>query len=434
MATPAPAESTGRGMRALTLATVFAAASGYLVMIVAARALGAAGAADFSAYWGLFFALGGVANGLMQESTRAVRAARHPSDDGAPVSATLPAVAAGRPVRVLGAGLVMGTGLAVLVGLSGPFWHALGLDSHSGLAVVILAAGILGFSLQAATAGALSGTARWGTYATLLTVDAALRLLVAGLAWVLGAQGLAFCLATVAGTVTWALMLACSPGTRRALRSYPDVGAGRFWRNTGTAMLASAGTSVLVTGFPVLVTATARPGDPAPLIGAVIYAITLTRAPLLVPLTSFQSAIIVYFVERRARGPRAVVPPLAGIAAVGLAGAGAAWLIGPWLLEVFFDSEFVLPGPVLAGLTLASVGTAALMVTGNAALAHDHHGVYNIGWWTAVVVATALLVTLPTELEVRATVALLAGPATGAAVHLFALLRPARPVSERIGR
>ena len=109
MATPAPAESTGRGMRALTLATVFAAASGYLVMIVAARALGAAGAADFSAYWGLFFALGGVANGLTQESTRAVRAARHPSDDGAPVSATLPAVAAGRPVRVRRADDAMNT-------------------------------------------------------------------------------------------------------------------------------------------------------------------------------------------------------------------------------------------------------------------------------------------------------------------------------------
>ena len=49
--------------------------------------------------------------------------------------------------------------------------------------MAIMAFGILGFSLQAATAGALSGTERWGMYAILLTVDAALRLAVAGIAW-----------------------------------------------------------------------------------------------------------------------------------------------------------------------------------------------------------------------------------------------------------
>src|SRR5699024_102732 len=116
-----------------------------------------------------------------------------------------------------------------------------------------------------------------------------LRLAVAGIAWWLGDAGLGFAVATVAGAVTWALLIALSPATRAALASAVDVGRGRFWRNTGTAMFASAGTSALVTGFPLFVTATARPTDPAPLVGAVILAITLTRAPLLVPLTSFQS-------------------------------------------------------------------------------------------------------------------------------------------------
>src|SRR5699024_9353153 len=142
---------------------------------------------------------------------------------------------------------------------------------------------------------------------------------------------------------------------RAALASAVDVGRGLFWRNTGAAMLASAGTSALVTGFPVFVTATARPTDPAPLVGAVILAITLTRAPLLVPLTSFQSAIIVYFVQRRSLGPRALAGPLGLVAAIGVVGAGAAWLLGPWLIRVLFGAEFVLPGVVLAALTAASV-------------------------------------------------------------------------------
>lgn len=428
MTPPAAAEptpTTGRGaaggMRALTLATLFAAASGYLVMLIAGRALGPADYPLFATYWGAFFALGGVANGLMQEVTRAVRSSRVGGEvvPGGPPSSRA-------AVRLLPAGLTLGLVLAAAVAVSAPAWPSLGLPTFSGVGVAIMAFGILGFTLQAATAGALSGTERWGLYAILLTVDAALRLSVAGIAWWLGDAGLGFAMATVAGAVTWAILVALSPATRDALKSAVDAGRRRFWRNTGTAMLASAGTSALVTGFPLFVTATARPDDPAPLIGAVILAITLTRAPLLVPLTSFQSAIIVYFVERRANGPRSLVLPLGLVTAVGAVGAGAAWLVGPWLIRVLFGGDFELPGAVLAALTAASVGTAALMVTGNAALAFDRHLLYNSGWWVAVVAAAALLVAIPGSLDVRAAIALLAGPGVGVTVHVVGLVLTAR--------
>lgn len=425
-------------MRALTFATLFAAASGYLVMLIAGRALGPADYPMFATYWGAFFALGGVANGLMQETTRAVRSARNIADRaGAGAGAgsidddddvgnisgpPAPFPPTGPRGRLLPAGLVLGLALAALVVVSTPAWTPVGLPTFSGAGVAIMAFGILGFSLQAATAGALSGTERWGLYAVLLTVDAALRLTVAGVAWWLGDAALGFAVATVVGAVTWALLIGLSPGTRSALASALDVGRGRFWRNTGTAMLASAGTSALVTGFPLFVTATARPTDPAPLVGAVILAITLTRAPLLVPLTSFQSAIIVFFVVRRARGPRTLALPLAAVAAVGVLGAGAAWLVGPWLIRVLFGAEFELSGAVLAALTAASVGTAALMVTGNAALAFDRHLLYNVGWWIAVGAAAALLVAVPGELDVRAAIALLAGPGIGVLVHVAGLV------------
>jgi len=420
-------------MRALTLATLFAAASGYLVMLIAGRALGPADYPLFATYWGAFFALGGVANGLMQETTRAVRSAAHPPlgpDTMQPD--TVPPVRGPR-VRLLPAGLALGLVLAAAVAASAPAWPSLGLPTFSGLGVAIMAVGILGFALQAATAGALSGTERWGTYAVLLTVDAALRLLVAGVAWGLGDAGLGFAVATVAGTATWALLVALSPGTRAALASALDVGRARFWQHTGTAMLASAGTSVLVTGFPVFVTATVRESDPAPLVGAVILAITLTRAPLLVPLTSFQSAIIVHFVQRRARGARALVPPLALVTVVGLVGAAAAWAVGPWLIRVLFGARFELPGAVLAALTAASVGTAALMVTGNAALAFERHLLYNLGWWAAVLAALGLLVAIPGDLDVRAAVALVAGPGIGVALHVAGLVAAGRPTAERAG-
>lgn len=449
MTTPAAAEPTptaGRraagGMRALTLATVFAAASGYLVMLVAGRALGPADYPLFATYWGAFFALGGVANGLMQEATRAVRSARvGPTPDTvrlghAPAPDTrghAPAPGTGGRVRLLPAGLMLGLALAAVVAVSAPAWPALGLPTFSGVGVAVMAVGILGFSLQAATAGALSGSERWGLYAVLLTVDAALRLVVAGLAWWAGDAGLGFALATVAGTLTWALMVSLSPATREALARALDVGRRRFWRNTASAMLASAGTAALVVGFPVFVTATVRETDPAPLVGAVILAITLTRAPLLVPLTSFQSAIIVYFVQRRELGPRALAAPLGLVTAVGLVGAGAAWLVGPWLIRVLFGAEFELPGAVLAALTAASVGTAALMVTGNAALAFDRHLLYNLGWWVAVLAALILLVSVPGPLDVRSAIALLAGPGIGVVVHVvgLAVIAPLDPEPAR---
>lgn len=442
MTTPAAAEPTpttarraAGGMRALTLATVFAAASGYLVMLVAGRALGPADYPLFATYWGAFFALGGVANGLMQEATRAVRSARvgpapdaarggHAQAPGARDHA--PGPGTGGRVGLLPAGLMLGLALAAVVAVSAPAWPALGLPTFSGVGVAVMAVGILGFSLQAATAGALSGTERWGLYAVLLTVDAALRLVVAGVAWWAGDAGLGFALATVAGTLTWALMVSLSPATREALARALDVGRRRFWRNTASAMLASAGTAALVVGFPVFVTATVRETDPAPLVGAVILAITLTRAPLLVPLTSFQSAIIVYFVQRRELGPRALAAPLGLVTAVGLVGAGAAWLVGPWLIRVLFGAEFELPGAVLAALTAASVGAAALMVTGNAALAFDRHLLYNLGWWVAVLAALILLVSVPGPLDVRSAIALLAGPGIGVVVHVVGLAVIAR--------
>ena len=93
---------------------------------------------------------------------------------------------------------------------------------------------------------------------------------------------------------------------------------------------------------------------------------------------------------------------------------------------MLFGGDFELPGAVLAALTAASVGTAALMVTGNAALAFDRHLLYNAGWWVAVVAAAILLVAVPGSLDARAAIALLAGPGLGVALHVVGLIAAAR--------
>ena len=65
---------------------------------------------------------------------------------------------------------------------------------------------------------------------------------------------------------------------------------------------------------------------------------------------------------------------------------------------------------------------ALLTLTGAATVAAALHRAYAVGWLSATVASTLLLL-LPLELELRTVIALLCGPLLGMAVHLGALAR-----------
>ena len=177
-------------------------------------------------------------------------------------------------------------------------------------------------------------------------------------------------------------------------------------------------------GFPVLLKATS--GELGAAGGVVILAVTLTRAPLLVPLTAMQGNLIAHFVDHRSA-------PAAGAGGAGGGGrrhsARSAWLaaglVGPWLLRVAFGAEYQAGGALLAWLTAAAVTIALLTLTGAATVAAALHRAYSVGWVGATL-ASALLLLLPLGLETRTVVALLCGPLVGIAVHLVALAQRSR--------
>ncbi|MGB7360226.1 MAG: hypothetical protein WA944_20575, partial [Mycobacterium sp.] len=72
--------------------------------------------------------------------------------------------------------------------------------------------------------------------------------------------------------------------------------------------------------------------------------------------------------------------------------------------------------------TAAAVAIALLTLTGAATVAAALHRAYAVGWLSATVASTLLLL-LPLELELRTVIALLCGPLLGMAVHLAALAR-----------
>jgi O-antigen/teichoic acid export membrane protein len=253
-----------------------------------------------------------------------------------------------------------------------------------------------------------------------MVTDAATRLGLAVAAYVLDWGLAGYLWATVGGSLAWLLLLAVSPAVRSAARLRTAGAVSGFLRGAAHSIAAAGASAILVMGFPVLLKATS--GQLGAAGGVVILAVTLTRAPLLVPMTAMQGNLIAHFVDHRDARLRALLGPAAIVVGLGAVGVVAASLVGPWILRVAFGPEYVTSGALLAWLTAAAVSIALLTLTGAAAVAAALHRAYAIGWVGATVAAT-LLLSLPLGLETRTVLALLCGPLVGIAVHLTALAR-----------
>jgi O-antigen/teichoic acid export membrane protein len=274
--------------------------------------------------------------------------------------------------------------------------------------------------MHATLLGMLAGTGRWSYYGALMVTDAATRLALAVTAFVSGWGLAGYLWATVGGSLAWLLLLAVSPAVRSAARLRTAGPVSGYLRGAAHSIAAAGASAILVMGFPVLLKATS--GQLGAAGGVVILAVTLTRAPLLVPMTAMQGNLIAHFVDHRSARLRALLGPAAIIVGVGAVGVVAAFLLGPWILRVGFGPEYVTSGALLAWLTAAAVSIALLTLTGAAAVAAALHRAYAVGWVGATLAAT-LLLTWPLALETRTVLALLCGPLVGIAVHLSALAR-----------
>lgn len=411
--------SRGQGT-GVAAASLVAAVAGYLVLWLASKTLSLAQNAEFLTFWSLLFFVLGTLGGLQSEITRAVHDARR-----SPGGATVPAT------RLLPVGLGIGLGLAVVVVVTGPLWgHATLGPDWPVLAGFVAAAAVL-FAGHSTVAGALAGGGRWGAFAGLVGGEAGGRLLLALGAVLAGAivePVLGLPLAAAAATGIWLLALV-TPAARAAAGLRVPGTAGGLARRAGHAMVGTASSAALVVGFAVLVRLTtpdAAFAGAAPL----LLAVQLTRAPLMIPLGTFQGVAITHFLDHRDQGLRPLVRVAGAIAAVGAVGAGLAAAVGPWLMVTIFDDGYRVGAAVLAGLTLAAAALAVLTVTGAATLALDGHRVYAVGWLVATAVTTLLMLT-GLGLEARVLLGLGIGPLAGIGVHLSWLRRAGAGTASR---
>ncbi len=389
-------------------ATALTALCGYAVLYLAARDLEPAGFSVFGVFWGAFGLVTGAANGLLQEATREVRSTGYVEVASGPRT---------HPMRVAA---MVGVVAALTIAGSSPLWSGHVFVESQWLSVALLSVGLAGFCLHATLLGMLAGVGRWTQYGALMVTDAGIRVAVATATFLVGWGLVGYLWATVAGAVAWLLLLMASPSTRAAAALMTPGGTSTFLRGAAHSIAAAGASAILVMGFPVLLKATS--GDLGAAGGVVILAVTLTRAPLLVPLTAMQGNLIAHFVDKRAERLRALLAPAMVVAALGAVGVVLAGVFGPWLLRVAFGEEYRAGGALLAWLTAAAIAIALLTLTGAAAVAAALHRAYATGWISATA-ASMLLLLLPLELATRTVIALLCGPLVGIAVHLAALAR-----------
>ena len=393
---------SGRGATAVGIASLVAAASGYVALLVVGWTLGPAQEADFLAFWGLLFFFFGTLGGLQNEATRTV----HVRGAGAPD--------APRGPRLLALGLLIGLVLAVVLVATAALWGPALLGARPWSSVGVVALAVLAFSGHSAVAGTLAGRGDWTTYAALVAAEAAVRLglVVAAAVAVAGSElPLALRAATAGAAVTW-LVLWAVPRVRATAGQ--TAGPGRpFLTASAHAMVGTASSAALVVGFLPLVKLVAAP-EQYELAGPLLYAVLLTRAPLLLPLNAYQGVAITWFLDNPGLRP---VLRLAGVVlGVGVLGALAAALVGPWLMVTMLGPDSRVEPHVLGLLTLAAAVLGLLTLSGAATLALGGHRAYAAGWFAATA-CSALVLLVPGDLATRVVLSLLTGPLVGVGVH-----------------
>lgn len=409
--------SAGRGLALVLGGTVLSAASSFIVLLIVAPALGPEGYASFSVYWGALFMLVAVLFGVQQETTRGV-AARLAPHSAAPHSG-VPRSGTARSTSTLAYAAVIAATLLVVIAGSGSLWSERLFGSGAGSWAIPLAVAVAAYVVVAAVNGILAGTETWGPFALLAVIDAVLRLAFVGVVLIgdWGGTALAWAVA-----LPFPLSLAVVFLLRRThLLAHARVAEsrGQLTANIGRTVAASIATAVLINGFPVVLSLVGG-ADQAEL-GAVVLAVTLTRAPILVPLTALQSMLISRFSGAPAGRMKLLLVVVAVIAALTALVVMFVWAWGGPLLAMFFGDGFVLAPAILAALVAAAGCLGVVTATGAAVLSTGNHTMFAVGWITAAVIAVVAVAIPFAGLGERVALALVVGPLIGAALHAISL-------------
>ncbi|WP_156149110.1 hypothetical protein [Microbacterium oxydans] len=378
-----------------------------MIQLLAPRMLDDSTYVAFSVVWSTIYLCVAAMSGVQQEVTRAARqsAGHEPST----ALRTFTVIAAGAIVVVsLLSGMIIGTRLVPIDGL------VLG---------AALSIGLVGYLLTAVLSGVLYGLHEWRFVALLMTADAVLRVIVLVLGFVFQASAaqLAFGIAFPFGA---AFLLVWAFARRRVVGSFSlDVSLRALSRNVLSTVGAAACSGAMISGLPLLIGATGG-GDTTAQLAAVIMAITVTRAPIVVPILALQSFLIsaVFRGRSRAGAPR-ILRMLAISLLVFLVLSVLGYFFGPAVISFLSAGKYEIAGLTMFLIVLSAGLVGLLGVTGSALVAERLHSWNFTGWAVAAVLTVGCLLA-PLPLIVRIDVALILPPVVGLIVHITGMMRP----------
>ena len=411
----------------ITASSIIGAAAVFVVTIIVSRVLTEAAYSQFLLFWSLMFGVFGAILGIQQEVTRATGAR---AESSAVVATKLP-----QTVRVLPVAAFLGGCIAVLLVGTSFLWGEKVLGKDFFASVLVIGVGAVLYACHVAVVGTAAGTKNWSVFAWLGGTESVLRLVLTGAVALFAGTLWGFQFAAIAPVTLWIFLLAFFPhyrpilGGARIHDSFSGASQKMAW-----AILTSTAYAIMVTGFPVLLkwtTGHIESAEEIALLAATITAISLTRAPIMIPLQMFQGVAISAFLKQQHRPLAALMKPAGVLLGIGVIGAIAAYLVGPFLFSLLYPKQGgILTGFELGALTFASAFMAVVVLTGTATLASNHHKLYFAGWGATAIVAIAMLFT-PFSIIDRSIVALLAGPLAGIIIHTAGLaIAPARPLSK----
>lgn len=386
-------------------ATVLSGGCGYVIGILVPRYVPAVDYATFAVVWStLFFAVGAM-GGLQQEFARATTSASpsHDAASGAGRSLVFALLAAVVVIAVLGAASALWQPTAIPGAEPGTAW-----------AIVV---GVASYVLVAVCVGTLYGLQAWSPIAALLALDGVLRLAAVIVALALGGDSVALSWAIVLPfPLALAIVLPFVVGRVRREASV-EASYRLLAAHSAQLVLASAATAALVSGVPLLLHL-ALPGVARGTLAPILLALTLTRAPIVIPLLALQSYLVVRF---RDGGSRPANRFALLVLAAGLVLAVIAALVGPLALRAVFGADYAI-GALAIGLIVGSSGElAAMSVLAAALIARGAHRGNTASWALAIGATVVLLVLVHGSVEIRVGLALFGGAALGLVSHLAVL-------------
>ena len=393
----------GNGFRSILVATAIAGTAGYLIQAVAGWGLEPSEYAEFGVFWATFYLLVGAIAGIQQEIARAT----HPADTSNGAIRKLVAFAAVAAACVAG-----------VICVSSPLWGPAVFGEAWVAPAFALLAGTVAYVGFAVLSGLLYGHRAWRPLATVIVADPVLRLVFVSAALAIGGSTLLDWAIVAPIPITLAIGLALVLRSRMTSTRISER-IRELLANSARTLLGAAATAVLISALPLFIAVSAH-GEESSEVGALIFNLTITRAPLVIPILAFQSWLIVRFRDASPGWLRGFGWLLAAIGAVAGVLSVIAWFVVGPIVGAVFGSGYVIGPWLVAGIVLTAGLTAALCASGAVVIARGGHTAYLVGWAVAAGTAIGGLF-LPLPLDMRLLVALAVGPALGLAIHTWDL-------------